>query len=261
MDQNAAVLKELFNIACFVRKNGVYPYYLYRLIAAMLFIPSEAFPYEAGFKFEPIKSAVRERSGRNEAGLIYGISKQYEMLLEGRREDPERIQILKRAYEAGFYSEKRCRGCAQGTPNALFEITGVHNADLFRAASGFSGGMALSGDGVCGGYSGGLMFLGYLKGRDLDRIAINGNNKGNQYFANDCTQRLHDEYARCYSSPLCMRIHEKMFEGEHFILRTKARRNEFEEAGAHTLVCTTFVALACVWIAEIMLNMGICPNH
>ena len=54
-----------------------------------------------------------------------------------------------------------------------------------------------------------------------------------------------------------MRIHEGMFRGEHYILRTKARRNEFEDAGAHTIVCTTVVALAASWVAEIILDMGL----
>ena len=68
-------------------------------------------------------------------------------------------------------------------------------------------------------------------------------------FAYDAADALHDHFIACFGSPVCMRIHEGMFRGEHYILRTKARRNEFEDAGAHTIVCTTVVALAASWVA------------
>lgn len=243
------------------RNNGVYPYYLSKIAAyGLLFAqPGDegaaevrAFAMQNG-----VEAAVRKYMELWEPDLIYAVKRHY-LKADGRfvAEDARRVRFLRRAYETGFCSEKQYRGCAQGTLIALETLTGIGNKDLFRAATGMSGGMALCGDGVCGGYSGGLLFMSYIKGRDLDRIAIDGD-KVNQYIAYDAAQRLHDHFIACFGSPVCMRIHEGMFRGEHYILRTKARRNEFEDAGAHTIVCTTVVALAASWVAEIILDMGL----
>lgn len=253
--------ERLIGAALTARRNGVYPYYILKIAAhAFQFSnPNDPSANELR-KFimeHGLDQAIRTYTGLKEADIIYTIKRHY-LKSDGKfiSEDPERISLIKKAYESGFFSEKKYRGCAQGTLIALSEVTGIQNKDLFRAATGLSGGMALCGDGVCGGYSGGVLFMSYIKGRDLDRIPIDGD-KQNQYLAYSCAQTLHDHYISCYGSPVCMRVHEEMFNGEHFILRTKPRRDEFEEAGAHTVVCTTVVALACSWVMEILLDNGL----
>ena len=247
----------LVDTAMFVRAQGIWPCYHYRRIAGKLAGPEGTLPV-AEDDFEALKGEVARRIGRTEADVIYGIAHQWALLAQGVGLDEGRTALLRRAYEIGFRSEKRYRGCAQGLLGALFEVTGLRNDLLFQAATGLSGGIGLCGDGACGGYTGGVMFLSWLRGRSLERIPIDGD-KENQYFAYDCAQRLHDRFLACYGSPICRDIHEGMFGGEHFILRTKARRDEFETAGAHTVTCTTVVGLACAWVVEIMLDTGLYP--
>lgn len=251
----------LVGAALLARKNGICPYYLLKATAYGFLFAQAGDEAAAEIRLHVmtngIDSAIRAYTGLWEPDVIYAIKRHY-LKADGKfvAEDAARVAFLKRAYELGFESEKQYRGCAQGTLLALKELTGIWNKDLFRAATGFSGGMALCGDGVCGGYSGGVMFMGLINGRDYDRMLVDGD-KPNQYVAYEAAQRLRDHFEACFASPICMRIHETMFRGEHYILRTKARRDEFEAAGAHTVVCTTVVALACTWVAEIILDMGL----
>lgn len=42
--------------------------------------------------------------------------------------------------------------------------------EVFKAASGLSGGVALTGEGPCGAFLGGAMLIGSLYGRSLDNL-------------------------------------------------------------------------------------------
>lgn len=61
-----------------------------------------------------------------------------------------RQAIIQKAYELGFEYEKTYRGCAQCTLATFFTMTGRPDPALFQAASGLSGGIAITGDGSCG---------------------------------------------------------------------------------------------------------------
>jgi len=251
----------LIGAALMARSNGIYPYYLLKAAAYGFMYDQEsdeaAAKIQQIIKCNGIEGAIREVTKLNEKDIIYHIETFYKKAA-GKfvMEDLKRVRYIKDAYETGFQSEKKYRGCAQGTLMAMFQITGIKNDDVFKAASGFSGGMALCGDGVCGGYSGGVMFMSLLRGRSLNAMQENGD-KINQYMSYETAQLLHDRYLDCYGSSICKNIHEGMFNGEHFILRTKPRRNEFEDAGAHTYVCTSVVGLACAWIVDILLEKKI----
>ena len=68
---------------------------------------------------------------------------------------------------------KRSGGiCSQCTAKALLDAYGIDNKDIFRALSGFGAGGALEGDGLCGAYVGGMIFLGLQLGRDISDIGM-----------------------------------------------------------------------------------------
>lgn len=230
-----------------VRASGHYPYYIEKAIAAGVLL--------AARKGVALSETLTDVTGLWEPDVRYCILQHAERLQQGfAGEDAAQAAYIKRAYALGFASEKTYRGCGQCAIAALDELLGERHDDIFKSATGFSGGMALCGDGVCGGYAGGMMILSVLRGRAFAPMCENGD-KINQYAAYETAQMLHDRFVACYGTPICSRIHERMFEsGQSYILRTKARRNEFEEAGAHTVVCTTVVALACAWTAQIMLK-------
>ena len=62
---------------------------------------------------------------------------------------------LNQIHEAGFKAEKNERGCAQCVLLAVKDTYDVP-PEIFKAASGLSGGIALTGEGPCGLLSAGL---------------------------------------------------------------------------------------------------------
>jgi C_GCAxxG_C_C family probable redox protein len=166
--------------------------------------------------------------------------------------DTRKEELMQKAYETGFFFEKKYRGCGQCALAAVFDFTGQTEPLLFQAATGFSGGMALCGDGSCGGYAAGILALGLYRGRRLELIS---GDKENQYKAYDLAQRLHDRFIESYGSVICSDIHRKIF-GKAFCLRTKAVRDEFELAGAHIDKCTTVIGKSVAWVAEILYDEG-----
>ena len=91
-------------------------------------------------------------------------------------------------------------------------------------------------------------------GRRLEKTPIDGD-KIAQYRSYKMAQELHDKFIETYGSVTCMDIHNEIF-GKAYCLRTKEVREQFEAAGAHDDKCTTVVANACYWIAEILLDGG-----
>lgn len=246
--------------ALLCRKHGLMPYYLAKSLAyGFLFHNPEDVPsskiqqYLAGSN---IKEGIKKYCQLDrEVELIQLIADHYEAasIAGNGKKDSGRIAILKKAYELGFKKEKQYRGCGQCALASLFELTGREDKVLFQAASGLSGGMALCGDGSCGGYTGGILFMGTYVGRRLE--AFSGDKEA-QYKAYDMSQKLHDRFVETYGSVVCRDIHNCIF-GTHYCLRTKAVREKFEEAGAHRDKCTSVIAETCLWTAEILIDEGL----
>jgi len=238
------------------RENGILPYYLAKAIAAGFIYNNtadeQAVIIQKSIKQVGFKAAVIKYCGLDkEPELVDLIYRQFLKLSDGDlAEDTEYVALLSKAYSTGFSYELKFRGCAQCTIAAMSELTNKDRSELFQAASGLSGGMALCGDGCCGGYNGGILFMSSFVGRRLDRIPIDGD-KTAQYTSFDMAQKLHDRFIEVYGSVICRDLHKKIF-GQSYCLRTKEVRNAFEEAGAHKDKCTSVIASACSWTIEIM---------
>ncbi len=167
----------------------------------------------------------------------------------------DKAKLIKRAFDTGFDYEKNYRGCAQCTLATFFDITGHTEPALFQAASGLSAGIGINGDGSCGGYTGGVLFMSSLIGRRLDRIPIDKDRPA-QLKSYEMAQKLHDRFVETYGSVTCADIHEKIF-GRSYCLREPGVSEAFEEAGAHVDKCTTVVGNACSWVAEILIDEGL----
>lgn len=255
-----ALHDRLVGAAGLCRVNGVFPHYLATAIACGYLFdnPEDASSVEIRdfLQVYSIKEAVRRYSGlAKERELMQLISERYEAIEEhgisGMRDNREKICLLRRAYESGFHNELTIRGCAQCTIKTLGEVTGNIQSLLFKAASGYSGGIAITGDGSCGGYTGGVLYMGSYVGRRLEELEKDGD-KVCQYQSFEMAQRLHDKFIETYGNVTCARIHEQIFD-KAYCLRTKAVRNEFEEAGAHRDKCTSVIAMASLWTTEILL--------
>jgi len=251
----------LIGPAILCKKNGILPYYLTKVIAFAFLYDNpldeaacaiQKFMGDYGTRQTIVKYCQLERDPE----IVQLVLEHYNKAAGGGslNEDDERIDIIKHAYKLGFNYESTYRGCAQCTLAAFFDLTGKRDQMLFQTASGFSGGMSLCGDGPCGGYSGSTMLIGSYVGRRLERIPVDGDKEA-QYKAYGMAQRLHDKFVETYGSVICADIHTNIF-GRAYCLRTESVRNEFDAAGAHKDKCTTVVATACMWLAEILLDEG-----
>ena len=165
----------------------------------------------------------------------------------------QKVRLMKQAHRLGYKYENEYRGCAQCTFAAACAVSGRENPELFRAANGFAAGMSLMGDGVCGGYSGGIMAMGLFAGRRLeffdgdkeekDRIAAMG-------------QKLREKFIETYDTVICHGIHENIF-GRAFHITRPEDKEAFEAAGAHTIdKCAAVVGAASAWVTEILWDQG-----
>jgi len=78
--------------------------------------------------------------------------------------------LSERAYQIAFDYEVKFGCCPQCVLSAVKETVGLVTDETIKASHGLSGGGALSGRGVCGALSGGLVALGAKRGRDADKL-------------------------------------------------------------------------------------------
>ncbi len=241
------------------KRHGVLPWYLTRTIARAFFFDIAGDPatdrLQALLKEKGIASALREVGELDKDPEIVALTRAHFGRLMGDpagEENYSRVAVLRNAYENGYRYEKTFHGCAQCALASLFDVDGVERMPIFEAASAFAGGVGLTGDGICGGYAGGVMWMGSYVGRRLDHF---DGDKDRQYKSFEMTQRLRDRFLETYGSITCRHIHEAIFD-RAYILRSKEVRKEFEAAGAHTDRCTSVVAMASLWSSEIMMDEG-----
>jgi C_GCAxxG_C_C family probable redox protein len=157
-------------------------------------------------------------------------------------------EVAQKAYELGFEYESVYRGCAQCTVAGAQEALGTASPEVFKAASGLSAGGGLLCTGMCGGYSGGILVMSSLYGRERDKIDDDEENKRCSF---RMAQELHDRFIKEYGTVICREIHEKIF-GRTFDLLDPTEKEEFNARGAHTDKCTRVVALAAKWTVELI---------
>jgi len=119
----------------------------------------------------------------------------------------EKEEILEKVYETAKAYELKNGNCAQCTIAAIFEVLGVEDEGVFRAATGLADGVGLTGDGHCGALSGGTMAISYFFGRDKKNFA----RFGKQMKAFILAKKLHDEFVEKFSTCRCADIQKKQF--------------------------------------------------
>ncbi len=163
-------------------------------------------------------------------------------------ETTDEKEIAQKAYDLGFEYERIYRGCAQCTVAGAQEALGIASPEVFKAAIGLSAGGGLLCTGMCGGYSGGILVMSSLYGRERDKIDDDEENKRCSF---RMAQELHDRFVKEYGTVICREIHTKIF-GQTFDLLDPAEKEAFNAQGAHTDKCTRVVGLAARWTVELI---------
>ncbi len=170
----------------------------------------------------------------------------------------ERNRILQEVEERGYRYEQEYRDCAQCTLLTIQETFDLKGEEALKAATGFAGGIGRSSS-VCGAFTGGVMALGLLFGRDgqtmkhpdpevrLDRF------REIEDRLDRLIKRLSDRFAEKYGSTICKDIETKLF-GRSFDKWNPEERKEKDRLGGHLDKCPGVVGHATRWVAELILE-------
>ena len=154
-----------------------------------------------------------------------------------------------KAYQLGKKYEQTYKGCSQCVIAALHDTFSIRNDAIFKAATGLAAGGGASIDGSCGAYSGGIMVLSYLMGREREDFADSGGILLRNF---ELIRRLHDEFIQEYGSVICCNIQTKIF-GRSYYLADMDEFERFEKAGGHdALHCPEVVGKAARWAAALI---------
>jgi C_GCAxxG_C_C family probable redox protein len=125
--------------------------------------------------------------------------------MEGMHMNKE--EMLEAVYQKAKAYELQGGNCAQCSLAAIFEVLGVDDENVIRAATGFADGVGLSGDGHCGALSGGTIAISYLFGRKKEDLA----KMGKQIKALLLAKKFHKEFVEEFSTCRCHDIQIKQF--------------------------------------------------
>jgi len=160
-------------------------------------------------------------------------------------------EIAERAYKLGFEYEKIYHGCGQCVLAAILEATNLFDEEVFRTATGLSGGIGQVTDATCSAFIGGSMAIGLLFAR---RRKYFNADRADKYKNFELVQHLRDKFIGEYGSIACKDIHCHKY-GRTFDLTKKPDAELFEKAGAHGEKGETeVVANAAKWTIEIITN-------
>lgn len=160
-------------------------------------------------------------------------------------------ELLGSVYESAHRFEQIYHGCTQCALAALMDtFPEIHNPGAFKAASGLGGGVGLSGEGSCGGLTGGVLAVGLFFGREIDSF---DDPEGNRFTSYRVARRLADRFKEEYGSLICKDIQTQVL-GRPYRLYDPEEFNAFVKAGGHSTECPKVVGLSARWTAEIMLD-------
>ena len=156
--------------------------------------------------------------------------------------------MLEAVYQKAKACELKGGNCAQCSIAAIFDVLGVEDENVIRAATGLADGVGLSGDGHCGALSGGTIAISYFFGRkkeDLGRM-------GKQIKALLLSKKFHDQFVEEFSTCRCHDIQIKQF-GRFFNLYNMDDLKAALELGMAE-ECSTLVGKAARMALKIILD-------
>jgi hypothetical protein len=157
------------------------------------------------------------------------------------------------AYDLAYKYEKEWKICSQCTIKSILDVYRIENKDIFKSLSGFGAGGAAEGDGMCGAYVAGMIFLGLKLGRDISDIDTDPTDprgsKKNKVLT-PLIKKLRDKFINKYTSIICHQIHRKLY-GRPYYLLDRQELDKFDLAGGHDWGCTSVCGNSAKWTVEI----------
>jgi C_GCAxxG_C_C family probable redox protein len=158
-----------------------------------------------------------------------------------------REQAMQKAFKLGFEGESRHYSCSQCSFNAIMEVLGRKNDQIFRCLGPLEGGGAVTAVNSCGAFSGSLAAIGYFFGRTYQQFE----KLESSMEASLIGQELHARFKERFGTAICRDILKKLL-GFETDFMDKEQFKRFEDAGGHSTVCPTVVGLAAAWTIDIL---------
>jgi C_GCAxxG_C_C family probable redox protein len=163
-------------------------------------------------------------------------------------------KAMEKAFRTAYEGEANRTNCAQETFHAITSVLGIKNPQLFKSLSALEAGGAITTEGSCGAFSGGLVAISHFFGRDYDKWQ-----EGKPYIKSSVLgQKLYKKFKEEYDTVICREIHKKKY-GRTFNLMDRENLGidmdelkEFEAMGAHENMCTTVAGLSAMWVIDIL---------
>ena len=154
-------------------------------------------------------------------------------------------EVSKKAYKY----EQNYGGCSQCVLAAIKEEFNFINDDVFRSATGFAGGLGLTGN-ACGALIGAGIAISTFYGRDYSDMK---DLKNKRYVTLEIVKELTEKFNNEYDSIRCCDIQKKVM-GKKFNLWDPIDREAFTKAGGHSDKCPSVCANAAKWAIELLVE-------
>ncbi|HHO69061.1 MAG TPA: C_GCAxxG_C_C family protein [Gammaproteobacteria bacterium] len=166
------------------------------------------------------------------------------MAKQDQPDTTDKARLAEDAYDKAFDYELNYGCCPQCVLTAVKETVGIVSDDTIKASHGLSGGGALSGQGVCGALSGGLVALGAKRGRDADKLD-RGRGMANFQAGRQLVERFREEFGGLTCEELQVR-----FAGRTYDMWNREEYAAFgRERGDK---CARASALVAKWVVEML---------
>jgi C_GCAxxG_C_C family probable redox protein len=157
-------------------------------------------------------------------------------------------EMMDMAFNKAKQYEMKSGGCSQCTLLGIFDVLGVQNDDIFKAAAGLADGVGLTGDGHCGALSGGVLAIGYFFGRNKEEFS----DMMKLVKANLLSKKLHDRFVKKYGTCRCADLQTSFF-GRFYNLYDPDEMKAATKAGMLE-TCSTLVGEVARMTTEIILE-------
>lgn len=158
-----------------------------------------------------------------------------------------REKAMEKAFKLGFEGESRHYSCSQCSFNAIMEVLGRKNDQIFRSLGPLEGGGAVMAANSCGAFSGSLAAIGYFFGRTYEQFE----KLESSMEASLIGQQLYARFKERFGTAICHDILKKLL-GFETDFNHKEQFKRFEDAGGHSRTCPTIVGLAAAWTIDIL---------
>jgi C_GCAxxG_C_C family probable redox protein len=155
-----------------------------------------------------------------------------------------RKKLGEQAYEKAMKYELDYGCCPQCVLAAVQELVGIVDDHTVKASHGLSGGGGLTGEGVCGALSGGLLALSAKYGRDRNKLD-KGRYLNSFKKSKVLTERFRDEFG----GVTCKELQQK-FTGRTYDMWDAGEYKAFDEARGKQ--CANATGMVTQWVVEML---------